>query len=312
MQFAGIWEILDPFLSLRGAARRPKEAPFQKGSTIFNSYYNISLDNLALIHLSSSSSFWFSLNSSYDNEFHLSKRLGGITPKDYEFNLVAANFAHFHKRWVFSIKMMKLKLFLKGHLFTTINCDGTLKVDEKKVDLNAFMKGKPPKHRERVYSHRPLIALPSCPLIVLSTTTARGSRVTGGTTTAMGGTTIARGGTATARGSRATGGMMTATDSKTTAMGGTATARGRRASGGTRTATGGTTIARGGTTTARGSRATGGTTNAMGGMTTASGSRVTGGTTTATGGVATGGTATARGSRATGGMTTVTGGMPMA
>jgi hypothetical protein len=42
------------------------------------SYYNISHHHLAdhLIHLSSSSSLWFSLNSSYDHEFHLSKRLG--------------------------------------------------------------------------------------------------------------------------------------------------------------------------------------------------------------------------------------------
>ena len=116
------------------------------------SYYNYSLDHLAnhLIHLSSSSSFWFSLNSSYDNEFHLSKRLG-ITPQDYEFLLVAADLAHFLKRWGFSIKMIKLKLFLEGHLFTTINCVGTMEVNEKKVDLNAFMKGEPPKHRERVY-----------------------------------------------------------------------------------------------------------------------------------------------------------------
>ncbi len=75
----------------------------------------------------------------------------GITPQDYKFLLVAADLAHFHKRWGFSIKMIKLKLFLEGHLFTTINCDGTMEVDEKKVDLNAFMKGKPPKHRERVY-----------------------------------------------------------------------------------------------------------------------------------------------------------------
>ncbi len=116
------------------------------------SYYNNSLDHLAnhLIHLSSSSSFLFSLNSSYDNEFHLSKRLG-ITPQDYKFLLVAADLAHFLKRWGFSIKMIKLKLFLEGHLFTTINCVGTMEVNEKKVDLNAFMKGEPPKHRERVY-----------------------------------------------------------------------------------------------------------------------------------------------------------------
>jgi hypothetical protein len=48
MPFAGIWEILEPFL--RGAARHPKEAPFQKGSRIFNmetSYEVISLNHLA-------------------------------------------------------------------------------------------------------------------------------------------------------------------------------------------------------------------------------------------------------------------------
>jgi hypothetical protein len=72
-------------------------------------------------------------------------------PQDYEYLLVAAVLAHFHKRWGFSIKMMKLKLFLEGHRFTTINCDCTMEVDEKKVDLNASMKGEPPKHRERVY-----------------------------------------------------------------------------------------------------------------------------------------------------------------
>ena len=46
------------------------------------SYFNISLDHLAehMIHLSTASSFWFSLNSSYDNEFHLSKRLGTSRP----------------------------------------------------------------------------------------------------------------------------------------------------------------------------------------------------------------------------------------
>jgi hypothetical protein len=51
----------------------------------------------------------------------------------------------------FTKDVMKLKLFLEGHRFTTINCDCTMEVNEKKVDLNAFMKGEPPKHRERVY-----------------------------------------------------------------------------------------------------------------------------------------------------------------
>ena len=116
------------------------------------SYDGSILDHLAeyLIYLSSSSSFWFSLNSSYDHDFHLSKRLG-ITSKDYEFLLVAADLAHIDKRWGFSIKMMKWRLFLEGHRFTTINCDGTFEVDVKKVDLNAFIQGESAKHRERVY-----------------------------------------------------------------------------------------------------------------------------------------------------------------
>ena len=174
MSLAGIWEILEPYL--RGASRCPKEALFQKGSRIFNtatSYYNNSLDHLAnhLIHLSSSSSFWFSLNSSYDNEFHLSKRLG-ITPQDYEFLLVAANLAHIDRRWGFSIKMMKWRLFLEGHRFTTINCDGTFEVDVKKVDLNAFIQGESAKHREKVnfilVVALTFVVLSSCPLLVLS------------------------------------------------------------------------------------------------------------------------------------------------
>jgi hypothetical protein len=34
-----------------------------------------------------------------------------------------------------------LKLFLEGHRFTTINCDGTFEVDLKKIDLNACIQG---------------------------------------------------------------------------------------------------------------------------------------------------------------------------
>ena len=119
----------------------PKEDLFQIGSSTFNmamSYHRILGDHLAdhLIYLSSSSSFWFSLNSSYEHDFHLFKRLG-MMPKDYEYLLVAANLAHVDKRWGFSIKMMKWRLFLEGHRFTAINCDCTFEVDVRKVDLNA-------------------------------------------------------------------------------------------------------------------------------------------------------------------------------
>jgi hypothetical protein len=72
------WDLRNPQAILRGALQHPREALFQNGLSIFNmgtSYDNISLVHLAdhLIYLSSSSSFWFSLNSSYDNDFHLSK-----------------------------------------------------------------------------------------------------------------------------------------------------------------------------------------------------------------------------------------------
>jgi hypothetical protein len=73
-----------------------------------------------------------------------------MTPKDYEYLLVAADLAHVDKRWGFSIKMMKWRLFLEGHRFTTINCDCTFEVDVKKVDLNAFIEGESPKHKEKV------------------------------------------------------------------------------------------------------------------------------------------------------------------
>ena len=69
------------------------------------SYDGSLLDHLAeyLIYLSSSSSFWFSLNSRYEHDFHLSKRLG-MTSQDYEYLLVAADLAHVDKkRWGFSI-----------------------------------------------------------------------------------------------------------------------------------------------------------------------------------------------------------------
>jgi len=49
---------------------------------------------------------------------------------------------------------MKWKLFLEGHRFTTINCDGTFEVDVKKVDLNAFIQGESAKHRENVHFTR--------------------------------------------------------------------------------------------------------------------------------------------------------------
>jgi hypothetical protein len=63
------------------------------------SYHRILGDHLAdhLIYLSTASSFWFSLDSSYDHEFHLSKRFGMI-PHDYECIMIAANLAERHRK----------------------------------------------------------------------------------------------------------------------------------------------------------------------------------------------------------------------
>ncbi len=74
-------------------------------------------------------------------------------PQDYEYLLVAANLAHFHQRWGFSIKISKWKLFLEGHRFATTNCMGmgTVEIVAKKLDINACINGLPPKHRELVY-----------------------------------------------------------------------------------------------------------------------------------------------------------------
>ena len=117
------------------------------------SYYSISHQYLAdhLIYLSSSSSFWFSLNSSYDHELHLSKQLG-MSPQDYEYLLVALDLARIDKRWGFFILVMKWKVFLEGYLFSTINCacDGTFEVDRKKMDIDAFIQGESANKRKDI------------------------------------------------------------------------------------------------------------------------------------------------------------------
>jgi len=130
---------------------------FQKGRRIFNMstiYDGTLLDHLDLAkhnkYLSTASSFWFSVNSSYDHGCHLSKRMD-MSPQDFEYLLVAANLAHFHQKWGFSIKISKWKLFLEGHRFAKTNCMGTVEIDTKKLDLNACINGVSPKRREQVY-----------------------------------------------------------------------------------------------------------------------------------------------------------------
>jgi len=116
------------------------------------SYAGSLLDHLAeyMIYLSTASSFWFSLDSSYEHEFHLSKRLG-MSQQDYEYLRVAANLAHFHERWGFSIKKFKWNLFIDVHHFSVRKCIGTFEIDSKTMDLNSFINGVSPEHRVRRY-----------------------------------------------------------------------------------------------------------------------------------------------------------------
>jgi hypothetical protein len=51
------------------------------------------------------------------------------------------------KKWGFSIKKLKWKLFIEGHQFTANYCTATLEVEFKKLDLDTFINGVSPKHR---------------------------------------------------------------------------------------------------------------------------------------------------------------------
>ena len=110
------------------------------------------LDHLAehMLYLSTGPSFWYSLNSSYDHGFHLSHRLG-MTPHDYECILAAANLAHYHPTWGFTVLVDRWKIFLEGHHFNTSNGMGSFEVDTKKLDVNAFILGTSAKHRVKVH-----------------------------------------------------------------------------------------------------------------------------------------------------------------
>jgi hypothetical protein len=72
-----------------------------------------------------------------------------MSPQAYEYLLVAANLAHFHTKWGFSVKKRKWDLFIKGHRFSSRHCMGTFEIDSKTIDLNSFINGVSPVHRVR-------------------------------------------------------------------------------------------------------------------------------------------------------------------
>jgi len=106
------------------------------------SYDGSLLDHLAenLIYLSTASSFWFNLDSSYDHEFHLSKRFGMIS-HDYECIMIVANLAERHRKFGFTIKLTLLNAFLNGHWFCTSNGTVLFEVATNRMDYNALPAG---------------------------------------------------------------------------------------------------------------------------------------------------------------------------
>ena len=106
------------------------------------SYDGSLLDHLAeyMIYLSTASSFWFSLNLSYDHECHLSKRFGMI-PHNYECIMIAANLAERHRKFGFTIKLTLLNAFLNGHRFCTSNGTVPFEVATNMMDYNALPAG---------------------------------------------------------------------------------------------------------------------------------------------------------------------------
>jgi hypothetical protein len=87
---------------------------------------------------------------SYDHGFHLSHHLG-ITPLDYEHLLAAANLAHYHPKWGFTILVDRWKMFLEGHHFYTSNSMGSFKLDAKKLYFDALILGISAKHGRRLH-----------------------------------------------------------------------------------------------------------------------------------------------------------------
>jgi hypothetical protein len=93
------------------------------------------LDHIAefLLFLSDAPLFWFTLNTSYNHGLHLN-RWFGLSPRDYECLLAAANLAHYTKSG-FTIKPKEWKMFLDGHYFAVVEGIYKCKVELDKEKL---------------------------------------------------------------------------------------------------------------------------------------------------------------------------------
>ena len=98
------------------------------------------LDQIAqfFLLLSEAPSYWFTLNTSCDHAFHLSKRLG-MDESDYKALLIAGNLARY-KGGTFIIQADEWKSFLRGHrLFMDLPSDqrAAFQFDRKRMTIES-------------------------------------------------------------------------------------------------------------------------------------------------------------------------------
>jgi len=95
--------------------------------------------------LSSTHSFWFTLDTSYDHGCHLARRLG-LEPKDYEVLLIVAGLASYN-RYGFKMKPTARRTFLGGHHF--MNYSIAIEFEQKSIDLDAYINGVQPSQTKK-------------------------------------------------------------------------------------------------------------------------------------------------------------------
>jgi hypothetical protein len=92
---------------------------------------------LVLKFISSTQSYWFSLDTSYDHGCHLASRFR-LDLDEYEALLIVAGLAS-HTRFGFQIKATAWRKFLGGHRFVIYDCP--IEFEQKKIDLDAYISG---------------------------------------------------------------------------------------------------------------------------------------------------------------------------
>jgi hypothetical protein len=100
------------------------------------------LDHIAdfLKFISSTQSYWFSLDTSYDHGCHLASCFR-LDLDEYQVLLIVAGLASY-RRFGFQIKATAWRKFLGGRRFVIDDCP--IEFEQKKIDLDAYINETPP------------------------------------------------------------------------------------------------------------------------------------------------------------------------